>query len=82
MIKPKVSYKNIDKVSRSDKEIILEMLKKSPLCVSDIQKELNISQPRASNLLKELLIDGYVDKKKIKTFVFYGLKDEVKKNGK
>ena len=73
-MKPDISYSEMKKPHYSPKEKILIALKDKPLCVSDVQKILETTQPRVSNLLKELNIDGLVERKKIKTFVFYGIK--------
>jgi len=72
-MKPNITYKNIDK-QFTQKEKILQALKDKPLCVSDVEKLLDSNQPRASSLLKEMYIDGFLERKKVNTFVFYGLK--------
>ena len=81
-MKPKVTYKELCKEEGSSKYKIVKLLLKKPMCVNDIAKKLQVSQPRASEMAKKLHIEKILTRKKIKNFVFYGVTEKVRKQWK
>ena len=81
-MKPKITYADLKKKEDNIRHKIIKLLLKKPLCVNDIAKKLNVSQPRASKMAKELYESDMLTKKQMKNFVFYGVKEKVKQQWK
>lgn len=81
-MKPQITYKDLHKKEDNIRHKIIKLLIKKPLCVNDIVKHLDVSQPRVSKMTKELHDSGILTRKKVKNFVFYGVKEKVRKQWK